>query len=190
MFCWLWWFWLFHSAAFWLESGVWLVCFWVSLFCRRKSSGYGSQPITTNHQSSLKLGACSQPQIIDLLIFEVAAVLTTLGNLLTSKWVSRIQCCVLQCIWKVVMEPVFRTSHFYHGFEPHFRKSHWLCDLNTQLSQKNSVFLSSTLARCLLRKRANCFQQVRPCVPSEHESQNVCCQPWIVTVASLVTWVP
>jgi hypothetical protein len=136
------------------------------------------------------LGACSQPQIIDLLIFEVAAVLTTLGNLLTSKWVSRIQCCVLQCIWKVVMEPVFRTSHFYHGFEPHFRKSHWLCDLNTQLSQKNSVFLSSTLARCLLRKRANCFQQVRPCVPSEHESQNVCCQPWIVTVASLVTWVP
>ena len=105
----------------------------------------------------------------------VVAVLTTLANLLTSKWASRIQCCVLQCIWKVVMEPVFRTSHFYHGFEPHFRKSHWLCDSNTSAFPKMSIFWSSTLARCLLRKRANCFQQVRPCVPLGHESQNVRC---------------
>ena len=28
-------------------------------------------------------------------------------------------------------------------------------------------FLSSILARCVLRKSTNCFQQVRPCVPSE-----------------------
>ena len=50
------------------------------------------------------------------------------------------------------------------GFVPH--GSTWiLCCFSFVSRWWLGFHTQDTLARCLLRKRANCFQQVRPCVP-------------------------
>ena len=114
---------------------------------------------------------------------KVAAVLTTLGNLLRSKWVSRIRCCVQQSYWTCVS-----NVPFLPWLWASFLQNPLALRLENIALLKISVFLSSILARCVLHKRANCFQQVRPCIPPEHESQDVRVQPWIVTVACQVSW--
>ena len=57
---------------------------------------------------------------------------------------------------------------------------------NTALLEIGSFRPYSSLARCPLRKRAKCFQQVRLRVPLEHEGQDVNAQPWIVMVVCQV----